>query len=149
MLEVSLKKPEVRVYERPGLCHRQHHPGERLQFRQGMRQTGTYLQQLLIYKQVLRVLSERGTLTARRKKAACNVLWPLAHWIARAYPDEAAQVADWVYRLDPDFEPPNEGAMGWCYRNLGFRQTERILRARRMLLSPFRTLPAAQHDLPT
>lgn len=150
MLEVALKNPDVSVYEKPGLCHRQHHAGGRLQFQQGMGSVGTNLQHLLIYNQILRALKQRGELTSRRKKAACNVLWPLAHWIAYTHLDEAEQVANWVYRLDPGFKPPEEGGLGVLYRTLGFRLTERILQARRLLLRPFRSDTASpQKDFPS
>lgn len=137
MIEVALAHPEVAVYEEAGLCHRHHEKG-RLQFRQGLGSVGTNIQHLRIYRQTLRLLEERGELTERRKRAACKVLWPLAHWIAYTHPDEGAEVAAWVYELCPDFEPPEGGALGMLYRRAGFRATERLLRVRRALLAPFR-----------
>ena len=99
---------------------------------------GTNLQHLLIYRQVLRLLDQRGELTDRRKQAACKILWPLAHRLAYTHPEDGADVAAWVYELCPDFTPPEGGALGALYEKAGFRTTERILKARRTLLEPFR-----------
>ena len=147
MLEVALKNPNISIYDGAGLCHR-FHTNQRLQFNQGMRDVGTNLQHLLIYRQVLHILAEHGELTPRRRRAACKVLWPLAHWIARTHPREANQVVDWIYRLYPGFKPPEEGMLGWFYGNLGFRTTERILKVRRMLMSPFRKPPMSEGTPP-
>ena len=136
MIEVALAGPQVAVDEEPGLCHR-HHDRGRLQFRRGLGDVGTNIQHLLIYRQALRLLDARGVLTARRKRAACNVLWPLAHWIAYTHPAEGADVAAWVYELCPDFRPPEPGVLGRLYGRVGFRRTEQILRLRRALIQPF------------
>ena len=140
MLEVALKEPAYVVTDAPVLCHR-HHARGRLQFAHGMRSVGTNLQHLRIYVNVLQQLQQSGRLTLRRRKAAASVLWPLAHWIGYTHPAEAAEVADWVYALDPSFTPPENGVLGWCYRTLGFGRTEQVLRLRRQLLAPFRSPP--------
>jgi glycosyltransferase involved in cell wall biosynthesis len=140
MLEVALKKPDYSVSDGPVLCHR-HHEAGRLQFSQGMRSMGTNLQQLRIYRNILYQLQQRGDLTMRRRRAAAETLWPLARWIAREYIEEGNELANWVRDLDPDFEIPETGVLGWCYRQLGFRGTEHLLRLRRHLLAPFRSLP--------
>ena len=136
MIEAALAAPRITVDREPGLCHR-HHDRGRLQFRRGLGDVGTNIQHLLIYRQALRLLEQRGELTPRRKRAACNVLWPLAHRIAYTHPAEGADVAAWVHELCPDFRPPEPGALGHLYERFGFRHTERILRLRRTLLQPF------------
>ena len=136
MIEVSLAGPRVAVDREPGLCHR-HHDRGRLQFRRGLGDVGTNIQHLLIYRQALRLLEQRGELTPRRKRAACTVLWPLAHRIAYTHPAEGADVAAWVYELCPDFRPPEGGTLGRLYERVGFQRTEQILRVRRTLLQPF------------
>lgn len=141
MLEVALKEPKYATSEGPVLCHRHHEKG-RLQFAQGMRNVGTHLQQLRIYCNIIDQLQRRNALTMRRRRAAAAALWPLAHWIGYMYPKEAAEVADWVFQLDPGFTPPEDGLLGSLYGNVGFRWTERVLQLRRMLLAPLRRLPA-------
>jgi hypothetical protein len=137
MLEVALRHPKFAVSESPALCHR-HHAKGRLQFRGSLRGVGTNIQHLYIYRQILNLLEQRGELTPRRKKAACKILWPLAHEIARTHLEEAGEVADWVFKLVPNFQIPEKGMVGMLYRRLGFRRTERLLALRRALLTPFR-----------
>jgi len=94
------------------------------------------IQQLFVFRRVLTLLEERGQLTARRKRAAAQVLWPLAHWIAATDLTEACRLFDEIRALDPEFRIPTPGLVGWCYRSLGFRATERLLNIRRRLLIP-------------
>ena len=105
---------------------------------QGMKSQVTNWQHLQIYKRILGRLETTNQLTTSRKKAACSVLWPLAHWIAKDFWREAISVSDWVFELDPQFEIPESGVTGYLYRNLGFKRTERILRARRKILNVFK-----------
>jgi glycosyltransferase involved in cell wall biosynthesis len=100
----------------------------------GLKFTTTNWQHLNIYKRILGELARRGELTIRRRKAACKVLWPLAHWIALTHPEEASEVADWIYQLNPDFRPSEPGLLGQLYRHLDFSATERLLSLRRRLL---------------
>jgi len=137
VIEVAMAKPVVAVMDGLALCHRHHSKG-RLQFPKGMRAVASNLHHITLYKKCLRKLEETGELTLRRRKAACKVLWPLAHWTAYSHIDEACEVADWVYQLDPDFSPPEAGLLGRLYATLGFRTTEIILKLRRILFSPFR-----------
>jgi hypothetical protein len=51
---------------------------------------------------------------------------------------EAVEIVDWIYVLDPKFQPPEPGALGLLYRRLGFRRTENILLIRRSLLAAVR-----------
>ena len=137
VLEVALRKPRIAICPSPTLCHRQHRKG-RLQFRQGLRSTGTIIQHLYIYRQILSLLENRGELTERRKCAAIKVLWPLAHWIAYTHLTDAGELVDWIHELDPCFKVPERGILGLLYRRIGFRRTERLLRLRRMAMSFFR-----------
>ena len=137
VIEVAMANPKVAIHSQPILCHR-HHSQSRLQFPQGMKATTTNLQHLTIYKKCLSKLAERNELTPRRCKAVCHMLWHLAHWIAYTHLDEACEVAEWIYRLDPDFQPPQPGLLGKLYTHLGFRNTEKILQLRRNTLALFR-----------
>ena len=137
VLEVALRKPRIAISPSPTLCHRQHRK-ERLQFRQGLRSTGTIIQHLYIYRQILSLLESRNELTERRKRAAIKVLWPLAHWIAYTHLTDADELVDWIYELDPRFEVPEDGILRLLYRRLGFRRTERLLHLRRVTMNIFR-----------
>ena len=101
----------------------------------GWKSQVTNWQHLNIYKRILGALDEKGTLTQPRKNAACTVLWPLAHWVSIHHPREAGEVVKWVYELNPNFEVPEKGALGFFYKKLGFRTTERILRMRRSFVN--------------
>ncbi|MFN5748579.1 MAG: hypothetical protein ACK47L_08850, partial [Pseudanabaena sp.] len=149
VLEVAMKKPKIDVYKKPSLCHR-HHSQDRLQFPIGMRSVATNLQHLTIYRKCLSQLSEQNELTVRRKKAAIKILWTLAHWIAYTHLDEASEVVDWIYQLDPNFKPPESGLLGQLYCCLGFASTERLLRFRRIILKQLSHYPRLQklHQFP-
>jgi len=95
-------------------------------------------QHLNIFKRILGELTQRNELTLHYRKVASRGLWSLAHLIAYTHLDEACEVAEWIYGLDPDFHPPNPGLLGKLYKHLGFRNTEKILHLRRSLLAPFR-----------
>jgi len=100
----------------------------------GWKSQVTNWQHLHIYKKILAELEIRGELTQKRKNAACTVLWPLAHWIAVDYLNEAREVVDWIYKLNPEFKPLERNLLGILYRNLGFKGTEQLLKLRRKLL---------------
>ena len=55
------------------------------------------------------------------------MLWPLARRIAKKYLDEGEELAEWVSDLDPQFNIPEDGMLGWLYRHAGFRWTEYVL----------------------
>ena len=99
---------------------------------------GTNIQHLYIYRQILCLLDQRGDLTPRRRRAASKALWPLAHWTAYSHLNEASEIAEWVFNLDPEFRPPEQGLLGVLYRRIGFRKTELLLRLRRNFLALFR-----------
>ncbi|MBZ4110691.1 hypothetical protein, partial [Escherichia fergusonii] len=72
------------------------------------------------------MLEARGELTLRRKRAAIAVMWPNVRAFAKTYPYEAAQIVDWIHRLDPDFKPPVRPALAVAYKLLGFAATEKL-----------------------
>lgn len=149
MLEVALAKPKIAVVYEPTLCRR-HHSKKRLLFATSLRGLGTDLQHLLIYKNIINQLLSRGELTPRRINAACNILWVIAHSIARTHLDEACEVANWVYQLKPDFQPLEKGLLGKLYSHLGFRNTEVILGLRRNIVSLFHQRKSQKYlDLPS
>ena len=135
VIEVAIADPKVSIFPEPTIALR-HHFQERLQFPRGLRATVNHFHFLMILKKTLTLLASRGELNQRRARAAINWLWPLAHWIAYTHLDEACDVVRWIYELDPDFRPSDAGPLGWLYRQLGFRRTERIVKVWR----PFRGL---------
>jgi glycosyltransferase involved in cell wall biosynthesis len=137
VIEAAMKQPSTSNVSSLTLAHRVHER-ERLQRVTGLKQSANHLALLNIYKRCLNNLMKNGLLTQRYKSAAASNLWPLAHWIARDFPKEGLEVAAWVYELDPDFKIPEKGIIGRLYRNIGFKQTERLLRFRREIVNAFR-----------
>lgn len=127
ILEVAMRRPQLAVYRQPGFVHRRH-GRERLQYTAGFKRDLGYWTYISIYRKVLAMLEARGELTLRRKRAAIGVLWPNVRTFAKAYPAEAAEIVDWIYRLDPEFKPPVRPVLTLAYRVLGFATTERLLR---------------------
>ena len=136
ILEVALKNPRISSCNTPTLCHR-HHTKERLQFQNSLKGVGTHIQHLYIYKQILSMLESRGDLTLRRRKAAANVLWPLAHRIAYTHLNEGADLVKYMCDVLPEFRVPESGLLGFIYRRLGFRSTEKLLLLRRTIIRIF------------
>ena len=139
VLEAALANPSVAICPGYTLAHR-HHSKPRLQASTGLRSIVTHWQQLTLYRKIISILESRAELTPRRQKAAAKMLWPLAHWIAYTQISEGLSVADWVYELDPEFIPPESGALGFCYRTLGFYWTEILLKIRRELKASVRLI---------
>ena len=129
ILEVSMRKPRLAVYRQPGFVHRRH-GSERLQHTAGFKRDVGYWTYISIFRKVLAMLEAQGELTLRRKRAAIGVMWPNVRSFAKAYPTEAAEIVDWIYRLDPDFKPPVRPVLTLAYKVLGFAMTERLLRFR-------------------
>lgn len=148
VIEVAMANPKVAIYSQPALWHYSH-SRDRMQLPQGIRATTTHFQHLNIYKKCFSKLAARGELTPRRRKAPCYMLWALAHWIAYTHLDEACEVVEWIYRLNPEFHPPEPGLLGKLYTHLGFNKTEKLLRRRRTFLALFRRTPAPRlHEFP-
>jgi glycosyltransferase involved in cell wall biosynthesis len=134
VLEIGLLDPRIATV--PGCAGYWVRHGHQLHAGlQGVRAIVSSWQLLTIFQRTIDALQKSGKLTERRRKAAAISLWPVAHWIGYGFPDDAAAVADWVYRLDPKFIPPQKGLIGRLYRVFGFRSTQRLLRLRRHLLS--------------
>lgn len=129
ILEVALRNPRIEVYRRPGFVHRQH-GAERLQRTAGFRRDLGHWTYIAIFRKVLGMLEARGELTLRRKRAAIAVMWPNVRTFAKTYPSEAAEIVDWIHRLDPDFKPPVRPVLAGAYKLLGFAATEKLLRLR-------------------
>jgi glycosyltransferase involved in cell wall biosynthesis len=137
MIEVAIKAPRVVSVSVPGLIHR-HHNRPRLQFGTGLLESVTNWQHLLVYQRAAQLLEEKGELTPRRRRAVAKMMWPLAHWIAIRHRKEGISLAKWVFELDPEFRPPENGPVGVLYRALGFPTTETVMAGRRLAINFFR-----------
>jgi glycosyltransferase involved in cell wall biosynthesis len=137
IIELALEQPKTDYISSLTLAHRVHQ-NERLQNVAGLQQSRNHLAMLNIYKRCLGNLAANGLLVQRYKNAACTKLWPLAHWIATNFPKDGTQVANWIFELNPDFKIPEKGALGWLYKNIGFKGTEEILKLRRSIANVFR-----------
>lgn len=137
LIEVAMQHPKVAIHLQPTLCHRDHNR-ERLQSTQGIKAVAQNLQHLTLYQKCVDILIARGEFTPRRCQAVCNILWMLAHWIAYTNLQEACEVTEWIYSLNPEYRPYNPGLLGKLYSHLGFRNTELLLLLRRNFLKLFR-----------
>jgi glycosyltransferase involved in cell wall biosynthesis len=131
-IEAAIKKPKIVVFNGFSFKHRVHSK-IRLQFNNGLQQTVQNYQHLNIYKKAYLQLSLINELTERRKNTIAKALWPLAHWIAKTNVKEATKVKNWIYELNPNFNIPDKGIIGWMHKNLGFKITMQILVLRRSL----------------
>lgn len=132
LLEFGLLEPKISF--EPGCAgYWVKHPEQMQANYRGLKSQVTNWQHLNIFKKILGELNEQGKLTQQRKNSACTVLWPLAHWIAKNHLNEAVEVVNWIYELNPDFKVPEKGFLGTMYNKLGFKTTEKILATRRLL----------------
>jgi len=125
LLEVGLLNPQMAIVEGCAgnwVQHKQQMQGNY----SGFKSQVANWQHLHIYKRILGILEAEGRLLEEYKKAACTVLWPLAHWIAIQHLPEAADVVKWIYELDPSFKIPDEGLAGKLYHTIGFYKTEKL-----------------------
>ena len=148
MIEVAMRHPCVAVLEGQALRHVKH-ASERLQSAQGIKHVVKTFNHLQVYRSALAQLEQQNELTPQRASAAASILWRLAHWIAATHPDDACEVVRWIQHLDPGFTPPEPGILGICFRRLGFRRTQHLLRLRRRLLAPIRRRSKAPLFAPT
>ena len=132
LLEVALLSPLMAIVEGCGGYWVKHHQQMQGNY-SGFKAQVVNWQHLHIYKKILSKLEAEGRLQEQYKKAACTVLWPLAHWIAISHLPEANGVVKWIYELDPGFIIPDKGILGKLYHTLGFYKTEKILRYKRSL----------------
>lgn len=129
VLEAAMRKPRLAIDREPAFVHRRH-SAERLQRTAGFKRYLGYWTHISIYRKILGSLDQRGELTLRRKRAALRMLWPSVRTFARGYPDEAAEVFEWIMRLYPEFIPPERRTVSFGYKTLGFAMTERLLALR-------------------
>ena len=99
----------------------------------GLKTTVAAWQMWKLYEHTLNRLEATGELTPRRARAATRVLWSAAHEIARSHLADAAIIAKRVYELEPAFVPPETKFVVWLYRRLGYVNTQRLFRLRRIL----------------
>ncbi|QHS56334.1 glycosyltransferase family 2 protein [Mucilaginibacter sp. 14171R-50] len=132
LLEVALLKPEMAVLEGCAGYWVQHQQQMQGNYNH-TRMQAVNAQHLGIYQKILAELDSKGQLKPEYKKAACTVLWPLAHWIAKYDIAAANRVIKWLYELDPEFNIPERGLLGMMYSKLGFNITEGLLRVRRII----------------
>jgi len=130
VIEAALKHPKVNIHSGFALVHTSH-TKSKLQLNQGMQKTVQDYQHLNIYKNILAQLAEKGELTERRKKASVKALWPLCCWIARHNLEDSISLFEWIKQLDPDFEIPDKGVLGFLYKNVGVNNTHRLLKIKR------------------
>ncbi|MFT3731437.1 MAG: glycosyltransferase family 2 protein [Hyphomicrobium sp.] len=136
VIEVALKGPVVANVDIPCLIHR-HHERDRIQFQRGLISDVTNWQDIQMLTKAETLLQQSGELTARRKKALANALWPVAHRVAATHLAEACKIMDRVKRLDPEFRIPHNGLLGRLHRVVGFRATELGLRFVRVIRNTF------------
>jgi glycosyltransferase involved in cell wall biosynthesis len=131
LLEVALLNPVMAIVEGCAGYWVQHQQQMQGNY-SGFKAQAVNWQHLHIYKKILGRLNSEGRLLEQYKRAACTVLWPLAHWIALHHLTEAKEVVKWIYELNPEFTLPEKGALGFLYNKTGFAATEKLLRIRRI-----------------
>ena len=132
LLEIALLSPRMAIEN--GLAGYWVQHSEQMQGNySGLRSQVANWQHMQIYRRILATLEREGRLTEQYRKAACTVLWPLAHWIAKDHIPAAQELVDWIYELDAGFTIPETGYLGAMYNKLGFGRTEKILRMRRFM----------------
>jgi glycosyltransferase involved in cell wall biosynthesis len=132
VIEVALKSPKTGYISSPTLVHSVH-TKERLQNPSPWQESADYLARYKIYKKTFQLLADGGELTQRRKNAACNILWHLAHWVAKAHIDAGEDIYNWVYELNPQFVPTENLSLNRLFKTFGFARAEKLLRLRRSL----------------
>jgi glycosyltransferase involved in cell wall biosynthesis len=133
ILEVALHFPKVSICQESCFIHRLHARG-RLQVSHGLDTSVKNWAHFQVYRKAASLLEELGQFTPRRRRAMARVLWSVAHRMAYSHVDDACELVDWIYHLDPDFVVPENGVLGVAYRRLGFRNTERLIAICRAIL---------------
>ena len=126
VLEVAVRKPRISVYRLPAFVHRHHERG-RLQGTTGFRRTLAHWTNIEVYRKAAAMLAEQGELSPRRRRAAAAYIWPVVRTLAKTELEEAADAAQWIFELDPEFVPPVRKSIALGYRLLGFAATERLV----------------------
>jgi glycosyltransferase involved in cell wall biosynthesis len=131
VIEAAMKKPKIGFIKIPALAHRKHQQ-QRLQNADSLQERVNHSALLAIYKNCFATLNEKGLLAQRYKNAACNTLWHLAHWVAKKNIKEGKAIYEWIYELNHDFSPIENPMIARLYKNIGFTNTEKLLRLRRL-----------------
>ena len=131
IIEAATLLPKTGYILSPALAHRLHQ-NERLQNVSGLKVSANHLARLNIYKRCFTYLAQNQLLTQRRKNAACNNLWHLAHWVAKTHLDDAIEIYKWVYELNPNFTPTENLSVAKLFNLLGFKGAQQLFRFRRM-----------------
>lgn len=134
IIETAMKIPKTGYITTATLAHRQHDK-ERLQNVSGLKENANHLSRLNIYKRCFNKLASDGRLTQRYRSAAGNTLWHLAHWVAKNNIADGYEIYKWVYELDPDFSPTENLNIARLYKLFGFKNTEKLLAIRRLLVN--------------
>jgi hypothetical protein len=130
LLEIGLLEPRIAIVEGCSGYWVQH--AQQMQGNYGgLHAQAANWQHLQIYRRILKQMQDADRLLPRYKKAACSSLWPLAFWISRSHISAALAVVKWIFELDPEFEIPDKGALGFMFRNLGVGNTYKLLHLRR------------------
>jgi glycosyltransferase involved in cell wall biosynthesis len=131
IIEAAMKWPNTGYITTPTLAHRMHTKA-RLQTPSDPDAYANHLARLNIYKNCFDTLAKNGTLTQRHRSAACDILWHLAHWIAKTDIMKGYATYNWVYELDPNYTPAENLSIARLYKMFGFKKAEQLLRFRRM-----------------
>lgn len=127
IIETAIKEPKTGFVSIPTLAHRTH-ANARLQQPSILQAAANHLAFYNIYKTSFAVLTAKEQLTQRRKHAACNNLWHLAHWVAKTDIKTGNKIYKWVYQLNPAYQPTTNLSIARLYKAIGFVRTEKLLR---------------------
>lgn len=127
IIETAIQQPKTGYIDTPALAHRTH-SNSRLQQFSKLQAAANHLALYKIFKTSFEVLTAKGQLTQRHKNAACNNLWPLAHWVAKTDIKTGEEIYNWVYQLNPAYQPTNNLTIARLYKTIGFVRTEKFLR---------------------
>jgi len=132
LLEVGLLNPKMAITDGCAGYWVKHQQQMQANYNIGALEPVVNWQHLQIYKRILGKLEAQDRLTTKYKKAACTVLWPLAHWIAKYNTKEALSVVKWIYELNPEFKIPDGGLTGLLYKNIGVGLTQKLVKLRNL-----------------
>jgi glycosyltransferase involved in cell wall biosynthesis len=131
ILEVAIAHPRLAVYRSPAFVYR-HHRNGRLVRTAGFDRARAADTDIRVIRQALRLAEQSDGVSMRRRKAAVAYLWPAVRTMAHEDVEEAHQTLEWLYELDPSFDPPISGKLKLLYDFLGFKNAERLIRVWRL-----------------
>jgi glycosyltransferase involved in cell wall biosynthesis len=132
LMELGLTKPKVAIAPFSSVAYRVHN-NERQSDLSGIATAVAAVRSIILYKRILVQLSERGECTTPRKNAVLRALWNEARKLAEGDMKAAAVVVEWIRNQDARFAPPVNRAVNALYHLFGFKMTERIAQARRII----------------